>query len=89
MIDSEYSTNILKIFESLESLWKLVSEQNSELLKVIPDHPKTKNMCQHAVKKLPFVTEYVLDQYKTQQKSVKAVLENGGALGSVPDLYTI
>ena len=42
-------------------------------------------MCKHAVKKLPFVIRYVPDQYKTQDMSDKAILENGGTLESVPD----
>ena len=40
------------------------------------DHVKTKNMCKHAVEKLPFVS----DQYKTQQIFDKAILENDGTL---------
>ena len=47
------------------------------------DHVKTKNMCKHAVEKLPFVS----DQYKTQQIFDKAILENDGTLQSVPDYY--
>ena len=44
-------------------------------------------MCKHAVKKLPCLLRYVLDQYKTQQMSDKAVLENVGTLKSVSDCY--
>ena len=29
------------------------------MLKFVPDHLKTKEMCKHAVKKLPFVKRYV------------------------------
>ena len=36
------------------------------MLKFVPDHLKTKKMCKHAAKKLPFVIRYVIDQYKTQ-----------------------
>ena len=39
--------------------------KNSEILKFIPDHLKTKKMCKHAVNKLPFVIIYVPDLYKT------------------------
>ena len=42
-------------------------------------------MCQHAVKKLPYLLRYVPDQCKTQQMCEKAILENGGTLKSVPD----
>ena len=44
-------------------------------------------MCKHKVKKLPFVTKFVLDQYKTWQMCHKAVLENDGMLESVSDCY--
>ena len=35
--------------------------KNPEMLKFIPDHLKTKQMCNYAVKKLPFVIRYVPD----------------------------
>ena len=35
--------------------------KNSEMLRFIPDHLKTKKICKHAVKKLPFVIRYVPD----------------------------
>ena len=54
--------------------------KNPEMLKFVPDHPKTKKMCTFAVKKLPFLIRYVPDQYKTQQMCDKAILKNGGPL---------
>ena len=48
------------------------------MLKFVPDYLKTKKMCKHAVKKLPYLSRYVLDQYKTQQMCDKAILKNGG-----------
>ena len=39
--------------------------KNSELLKIVRDHLKTKKMCKNAVKKSKFVM-YVFDQYKRQ-----------------------
>ena len=33
-------------------------------------------MCDHAVKKLPYLLKYVSDQYKTQQMCDKTVPEN-------------
>ena len=39
------------------------------------------------LKKLPFSTRYVPDQYKTQQTCDKAILENGGTLKSLSDCY--
>ena len=32
-----------------------------EMLRLIPDHLKTKKMCKDAVKKLPFIIGYVTD----------------------------
>ena len=59
------------------------------MLKFIPDHVKTKKMCKHAVKKLPFLIRYVPDQHETQQMCDKAILNNGRASKSVPDCYKI
>ena len=42
--------------------------KNSEILKFVTDHLKTKKMCKHAVKEIPFIIQYFPDQYKTQQK---------------------
>ena len=44
-------------------------------------------MCNHAVKKLPFVIRHVPNQYKTQKMCDKAILQNGGTLRSVLDSY--
>ena len=44
-------------------------------------------MCQHAVKKLPFVMRYVLHRYTTQKMCNKAILKNCGTLAFVPDCY--
>ena len=54
-------------------------ERGPEMLKFILDRLKTKNMCKHAVQKLPYTLVYVPDQYKTMEN------ENGGTLKSVPD----
>ena len=59
--------------------------KNSETLRFVLDHPKTKKICQHAVKKFPYLLRYVSDQFKTQEMCDKAILENGGTLKSVPD----
>ena len=81
MVDSEYSTNIYKSFEiSIGAVMK-----DRQMQKFVPDYLKTKMMCKHTVKKLPFVIRYVPDQYKTQQMCDKAALENGGTLEPVPD----
>ena len=50
------------------------------MLKFILDHLKTEKMCKHAVKKLPFRTRSVSDQYRTQQMCDEAILKSGGAL---------
>ena len=41
--------------------------KNPEMLKFIPDHLKTKQMCNYAVKKLPYLLRYVPNQYKTKK----------------------
>ena len=57
------------------------------MLKFVPDHLKTKKMCKHVVKKLPYLTRYISGQCKTQQMCDKAILENDGTLKSIPDCY--
>ena len=42
-------------------------------------------MCNHAVKKLPFLIRYVSNRYKTKKMCNKAILKSGGTLESVPD----
>ena len=39
-------------------------------------------MCKHAVKKLPSVTRYAPNQYKTQQMCDEAISKNGETLNS-------
>ena len=46
------------------------------MLRFLPDPLKTKKMCKHATKKLPFRIKYVGDQYQTN-----------GMLGFIPDWY--
>ena len=58
----------------------------SEMLKFLPDHLKLE-MCQNAVKKLPFVIRYVPDWCKTQKLCDKVILKNIGTLNFVPDCY--
>ena len=41
--------------------------KNLEMLNFVPDHLKTKKMCKHAFKKLPYLFRYVPDQYKSQK----------------------
>ena len=55
------------------------------MLKFVSDHLKTKKMCKHAIKRLPYLLRYVPGQYKTQQMCDKPILGNGGKLKSVPD----
>ena len=44
-------------------------------------------MCNHVVKRVPYLIRYVSDQYKTQQMCDMAILANGGTLTSVSDCY--
>ena len=54
------------------------------MIRFVPDHLKTKNMCKHPVTKLPFITGHVPDRYQTQQMCDKAVVENGGTWKFIP-----
>ena len=54
------------------------------MIRFVPGHLKTKNMCKHAVTKLPFITGHVPDRYQTQQMCDKAVVENGGTWKFIP-----
>ena len=56
------------------------------MLRFVPDHLKTKKMCKHAVKTLPFVIRYVPDRYKTQQMCNK-VCKKWWNVEVVPECY--
>ena len=45
--------------------------KNREMLKVFLDHLKTKKMCKHAVKKLPYLLRYVRDQKRLNKCMIK------------------
>ena len=69
MVDSGNNPNNYMVFKiSIEVIIK-----NTVMLKFVPDHLKTKKMCQNAVNKLPFVIMYVPGQYKTKQMCVKVI----------------
>ena len=55
MVDS------IDIYKSLNTNIQIVMT-NPEILEFVPIHLKTKKMCQHAVKKLPYLLRYVPDQ---------------------------
>ena len=57
MVDSEYSTDDYKSP-------KIITD--NEKSRNVPDHLKTKMLCKHTVKKLPFIIRYVPDRYKSQ-----------------------
>ena len=68
MVDSEYSMSIYKSVKlNIGTVMK-----NKIMLKLVPDYLKTKKMCKHAVKKLPFLIKNLIrilivpDQYMTQ-----------------------
>ena len=48
---------------------------------------KTKKMCKHPVKMLPFLIKYVPGRFKTQKMRYKVILKNGGMLMVFPDCY--
>ena len=55
MVDSEYSIDIY----TSEKISTGTVMRNSEMLKFVSDHLKTKTMCKHAVKKLTFLIRFV------------------------------
>ena len=57
MVDSEYSTDDYKSP-------KITTD--NEKSRNVPDYLKTKMVCKHTVKKLPFIIRYVPDRYKSQ-----------------------
>ena len=68
--------------------------KNPEILKLVPDHLKTKKMSKHAVKKLPYLWRYDPDQsksvpycYKNHEMSNKAVENCPHALEFVLECY--
>ena len=50
--------------------------KNPEMLKFIPDHLKTEQISNYAVKKLPFTIRYV-PETTTKKLCDRAILENG------------
>ena len=53
--------DILDIYKSLNISIGIVMK-NLEMLKFIPDHPKTKKLCKNAVEKLPYLLRFVCDR---------------------------
>ena len=54
------------------------------MLRLAPDHLKTKEMCEHALKKLPFLMKFVFDRFKTLRMCNKVILENAEMLMFIP-----
>ena len=61
--------------------------KNPKMLEFATEHLKTKKMCKHAVKEIPYLLRYVPNQDNTQQMCDKAILVNGETLKCVPDCY--
>ena len=55
MVNSVYNMDIYK------SVKIIIGTVIPEMLKFVPDHLKTKKMCNHAVKKLPYLLRYIPD----------------------------
>ena len=51
---------IMDVYKSLNINIGAVMK-NTEMLKFVPDHLKTKKICKRAVKKLPYILSYVRD----------------------------
>ena len=77
MVGSQYSTNN----------YKSLKISIREMLTFVPGRLRTEKMCKNAVKKLPLVIRYIVDQYKTKEMCDKSIVENGGTLIFVPDCY--
>ena len=58
-----------------------------EMLRLVPDHLKTKRMFKHAVENLPFLIKYVPDWYTTQRIYDQITQENGGIIMFISDFY--
>ena len=56
----------MDIYKSLKINIETVVK-SPELLKSVPDHLKTKQMCKHVFKKLSYLLRCVTDQYNTQK----------------------
>ena len=54
--------------------------KDPEMLRLVPDHLKTKEMWEHAVKKLPFLMKFLFDRFKTLRMCNKVILENAEML---------
>ena len=57
MVDNEYNMDIYKSVKI--SIGVVI--RNPNMLKFVPDHLKTKKICKHAVKKLPFINMFLID----------------------------
>ena len=66
MVDCEYSMDIY----TSEKISIGTVMRNSEMLKFVSDHLKTKTMRKHAVEKLTFLIRFVPDKYIRLNKSV-------------------
>ena len=76
--DRPFFTNLFSVYKTVDIMDVYNSSniaivtviKHPEMLKFFPDHLKTKAMCKHAVKKLPYLLRYVY------QLSVKAIIES-------------
>ena len=61
--------------------------KNLEMLKIVPDHLNTNNMCKNGVKNLPYPLRHVPDECKTHQMCDRANLENNGTINPDTEYY--
>ena len=75
--------------EYIEQNWKLLEPVCLWLndLKFIPEHLRTKELCELAVQKNGKALDYVLARYKTKEFCELAVSHNGDALKYVPNTF--
>ena len=76
--------DIIDVYKSLNIIIGTVIN-NPEMLKFVPDHLKTKRMCKHAVKKLPYLIRCVM--FLIDIRLTKCVIKNQEMCNKAVDNY--
>ena len=63
----------------------MVEKDHTECSKYVPDHFKTQEMCNKAVKHDSWMIKYVPDQFKTEEMCKELVTHKAWMLDYVPD----
>ena len=70
-------------------MWNEVVRREPYALLYVPDHFKTRKMCDKAVEIDPFILWYVLDHFKTKKICEKCVEKYPWALEYIPDWFVM